>query len=57
MILDISDYTRIKTPQRVRIGLPRELIAKLTKLGCYKVYPGKENGITNILFSQKSMHD
>ena len=57
MILGISDYTKIKTPERVRIGLPREPIAELTKLCWCIVSPGKENDITNILFSQTFIHD
>ena len=28
MILGISDYSKIKTPNRARIGLPRKLIAE-----------------------------
>ena len=32
MKLGISDYTKIKTPERARIGLPRESTAELTKL-------------------------
>ena len=57
MILGIRDYTKIKTPDRARIGLPGEPIAELTKLGWYIVSPGKENDIINILFSQISIHD
>ena len=41
----------------MRIGLPGESIAELAKLGWYIVSPGKENDITNILFSQTSIHD
>ena len=57
VILSISVSTKIKTPQRARIRLPREHIAELTKLGWYKLSSVKENYITNILFSQKSIHD
>ena len=57
MILGISDYTKIKTPERATIELPGEPIAELTKVGWYIVSPGKENDITNILFSQTSIHD
>ena len=49
-----SDYTKIKTPHRARIGWPREPISELTKPSWYIVSPGKENGITNILFKQTS---
>ena len=48
---------KIKTPGRARIGLSGETIAELTKMGWYIVYPGIENYIANILFSQTSIHD
>ena len=57
MILGISGYTNIKTPERARIRLSREIIAELTKLDLYIVFPGKGNDLTNILFSQTSIHD
>ena len=49
MILGISDYAKIKTPERGRTGLPKEPIAELTKLGWYIVFSGKENYITKHL--------
>ena len=55
MILGISDYTKIKTPERARIGLTGEPIAKLSKLGWRIASLGKENDITNILFSHRSI--
>ena len=57
MILDMSDYTKIKTPERARIRFPGEPIAEFTKLSWYIVSPGKQSDITNILFSQTSIHD
>ena len=33
VILDISDYTKIKTQDRLRVGLPGEPIVELTKFG------------------------
>ena len=56
-ILGISDYTKIKTPEKARIGLPGEPIAELTKLNWYIVSAGQRNDIANILFSQTSIHD
>ena len=41
MKLGISDYTKIKTPERARIGLPRESTAELTKLDSYIVSIGE----------------
>ena len=35
MVLGISHYTKIKKPDRARIGLPGEPIAEWTKQGCY----------------------
>ena len=57
MMLGVSDYKKIETQERARIGLPGKLIAELTKLGWYIVSPGKESDITNISFSQTSIHD
>ena len=52
MKLGISDYTKIKTPERARIGLPRESTAELNWI--HKQYlSGKENDA----FSQKSIYD
>ena len=33
IILDVNDYTKIKTQERPRVGLEGELVAKLTKIG------------------------
>ena len=49
MILGISDYTIIKTPERAWTGLPREPIAELTKLGWYIVSPGKDSWLRKTL--------
>ena len=38
------------------MGLPRESIAELTKLGSVILLPGKENASTNILFTKTSLH-
>ena len=57
VILRVNDYTRIKTQERPRVGLPGEPIAELTKLGWVILSPGKENASTNILFTKTSLHD
>ena len=57
VVLGVNEYTKIKTPERARIGLLGEPIAELTKLGWYIISPGKENDIANVLFSQTSTHD
>ena len=56
-ILGISDYTKIKTQERPRVGVPEEPIAELSKFGCVIVSPRKETGFTNLLFSKTSLHD
>ena len=33
IILDVNDYTKIRTQERPRVGLQGELVAKLTKIG------------------------
>ena len=38
------------------MGLPEELIAKLTRFGQVIVYPGKETRNTNMLFSRTFLH-
>ena len=57
VILGISDYTKIKTQERPRVGLPGKPIAELTKVGWVIVSPGQETGITNMLFSKTFLHD
>ena len=42
VILGISDYTKIKTQERPRVGLPWQPIVELTKFGCVIVSPGQE---------------
>ena len=57
VILGISDYAKIKTQERPRVGVPEEPIAELTKFGWVIVSPGQETGVTNMLFSKTSSHD
>ena len=52
VILGVNNYTRIKTQERLRVGLPGEPIGELTKLGWVILSPS-----TNILFTKASMHD
>ena len=56
VISGVNDYTRIKTQERLRVGLPGEPIAELTKLGWVILSPGKENASTNILFTKTFLH-
>ena len=57
VILGMNDYTRIKTQERPRVGLPGEPIAELSKLGWVILWPGKKNTSTNILFTKTSLCD
>ena len=57
VILSISDYTKIKTQERPRVGLPGESIAELTKFGWVIISPGQESGVTNIFFSKTFLRD
>ena len=57
VILEVNVYTRIKTQQRPRVGLPGEPIAELTKFGWVIISPGKENASTDILFTKTFLHD
>ena len=56
-VLGISGYTKIKTQERHRVGLPGERIAKLTKFVWVIISPGQETGVKNMLFSKASLHD
>ena len=47
VILGMNDYTKIKTKERPRVGLPGEPIAELTKLGWVILSSGKESASTN----------
>ena len=57
VLFGVNDYTRIKTQERPRVGLPGDSIAELTKVGWVILLPGKENASTNILFTKTSLHD
>ena len=57
VLFGVNDYTRIKTQERPRVGLPGDSIAELTKVGWVNLLPGKENASTNILFTKTSLHD
>lgn len=57
IILGVSDYTRIKTPEKPRVDLIGELIAELMKFGWVFVSPEFNSKMTNILFSKTSQYD
>ena len=57
VILGMTDYIRIKTQARSRVGPRREPMAELTKPGWVILSPRKENALTNILFAKTSLHN
>ena len=56
-VIGLNDHTRIKTQDRLRVGLLEEPIAELKKLGWVILWPGKENTSTNTVFTKASLYD
>ena len=52
IILETSEYARIKTPNKPRMGRPGEPIAELTKFGWTILSPGKEVDLNNMFLTQ-----
>ena len=57
LILGASEYSRIKTETKPRIGKPSEPIAELTTLGWAMMSSGKETGLSNVCLSKSSAAD
>ena len=57
MILGVSDYTKIKMQDRLRIEQPGNPIAELTRFGWFIMSPGHESNLTHLLFSNTSAQD
>lgn len=58
LILSTSEYSRIKTETKPRIGKPSEPIAELTTLGWAMMSPtGKETGLSNVYLTKSSAAD
>ena len=57
IILGVSDYARIRTETRPRIGSPGEPVAELTKFGWTIMSPGKEVDISSMLLTQTAAGD
>ena len=57
LILGASEYERIKTETKPRIGLPGEPVAELTKFGWTVLSPGKEININEMLLTQTASSD
>ena len=57
LILGASEYSRIKTETKPRIGKPSEPIAELTTLGWAMMSSGKETGLSNVYLTKSSAAD
>ena len=57
LILGASEYSRIKTETKPRIGQPSEPIAELTTLGWAMMSSGREAGLSNVYLTKSSMAD
>ena len=57
IILGVSDYAKIRTETRPKIGSPGEPVAELTKFGWTIMSPGKEAGISSMLLTQTAAAD
>ena len=57
LILGASEYSRIKTETKPRIGKPSEPIAELTMLGWVMMSSGKETGLSNVYLTKSSTAD
>ena len=56
IIIGAGDYTKNKTQERARIGLPGQPIEELTKLGLVVISLSQEKVVTNMLYSKTTVH-
>ena len=49
MIIEASDYATIKVPEMLRIGLPGEPVAELTRFEWVIMSPGNEIDLNNLV--------
>ena len=58
LILEASDYAKIKTPTQPRVGESGEPVGELTKFGWVIMSPGSDDDdFTKLLFAKSSMQD
>ena len=57
IILGASDYAKIKTENKPKIGRPGESIVKLTQFGWTIMSPGKEVDLSNTFLTQTAVTD
>ena len=56
VILNASEYSKIKVQEVPRIGLPGEPIAELTKLGWVIISPGRELDLSKMMLTRKILN-
>ena len=54
MIIGASDFAKIKTPSKPRIGNPGEPVAELTSLGWALISPGHEADLSKVFLTKSS---
>ena len=57
IILSASEYAKIKTATKPRVGQPGEPVAELTRFGWTLMSPGTEDDLTKTLFTKSSVED
>ena len=57
LILGASEYARIKTETKPKLGRPNEPVAELTRFGWTILSPGKEIDLTQMLSTQTASPD
>lgn len=57
LILGASEYAKVKTATKPRVGQPGEPVAELTKFGWTLLSPGTEDDLTKTLFAKSSVED
>ena len=57
LILGASEYARIKTTTKLRVGQPGEPVAELTKFGWTLLSPGTEDEQTELRLTRSSVED
>lgn len=57
LFLGASEYAKIKTATKPRVGQLGETVAELTKFGWILMSPGTEDDLTKTLFKKSSVND
>lgn len=57
LILETSDYAKLKTATKPRVNRPGEPVVELAKFGWTQLSPGTEDDLTKMLFAKPSAED